>query len=208
MKRGDLVVGVEYAHRVGKHGDPRRCIVLDAEPVYDSPRLPYFSWHPTAAAVDERLRTRPARRVHWRSQRVLVALEIAVYADGGSDRPLIGTRWWPYAARCAEIVSPWAAEIERRAEAARRAVLAEKAREIADAQRAEQHRLAEIERAKRQAAMRKEEAIRREQFEQRVEPALRELGFEPRLSGSQITLTLDEATRLSALLGRDVSAES
>lgn len=210
MKRGDLVAGGEYAHRLGKHGDPRRCIVLDVEPVFDSPRLPYFTWHPTAASIDERLRQRgPTRRRTWPTQRVLVAIELDLFADGDHERPAVGTRWMPYAARCAEIVSPWADELARRAQREREAETARLAYEAAERQRAVEarRRQAEYDERQRQREIereqeRKRDAIRAERFEQRIEPALRELGFEPERDGERITLTLDDAERLSALLDR------
>lgn len=218
MKRGDLVAGGEYAWRRGRHGDTLRCIVLDVEQHYDSRfDWPYITYRATPAWLDRRFERWAVWTSRRRSQRVLVAIEVAEYddpADRQQQRVQIGTRWYPYAARGAEIVSTWAAELDRRATEAAQRRLADEARRIAEQQReiarqqreteyAERARQREIEREQQ----RKVDAIRAERFEQRIEPVLRELGFAPERAGDSITLSLDDAERLSALLGRDVTAD-
>lgn len=214
MKRSDLVVGAEYTYRAGKYGDRLRCVVLslDEHRNAGTARDSAFRWNGPGTgvvfAVEQRSRV-------YRDTQPRIALAIETEIDTFVDGRWIGvSQWVPFAARCAEIVDTWAAELERREREAERQRTYRAAERVREQQRREEsaRRQAEYDERQRQREIereqeRKADAIRAERFEQRIEPVLRELGFEPERDGERITLTLDDAERLSALLGRDVTAE-
>lgn len=195
MKRSEIRVGAEYVYRAGRYGTHYRCAVLDKGD-WANVHTEWILRYSGSMALTAAYAIRPGRKFRDEQPRIAVVVEIE--RDGAP--PLLV----PHAARCAEIVGTWADELERRAAAERQAEVGRRAYEIAQRQAQERGAAARAEHEREAAERRKREAIARERYETRIEPALRELGLDPRpetlASGGRVVLSFDDAERLAALL--------
>lgn len=206
MKAKDIKVGKQYALREGKYGNPMRCIVLDPEAAWFNGGNRWLS----LTGRDYRL-TR--RRSYGETQpRYAVAVELPNGKwTGAMNQPIDQREWialppvWvPYAALSRSIVRPWAEQEELNEAARRQQEAARKLYEEREAIRCREAEVRAAENARIAAEQKRQQALRDELFESRIEgPLVEAIGTEGwrRWQGDRtVAIELETLARLLEML--------